>query len=320
MKPTILVTQQLPESVSAFLNAHCECRYWTPNDNSSIEEALKDVDGVMVSGMPVTEKTLSKADQLKVVSTISVGYNHLDLEAMKAKGVVGTHTPEVLDDTVADLVMALMLGTARRIAALDSYVKSGNWQPTDVETLFGLDVHHKKLGIIGMGRIGRKIVQRAKAGFDMSVVYHNRHRDEDAEKAWGIAYASMTALLSESDFVILMVPLTESTYGMMDAAAFKQMKKTAVFINASRGQTVDEAALFDAVNTGGIWGAGLDVFCHEPINTDSPLLKHPRILTVPHIGSATEETRTRMAMAAAESLVAVLSGKEAPYLIPEFKK
>lgn len=320
MKPTILITQKLPENVIDYLKAHCECRYWTPSSDSTIEEALKGVDGVMVSGIAINEKTLSMADRLKVVSTISVGYNHLDIEAMKAKGVVGTHTPEVLDDTVADLVMALMLGAARRIASLDAYVKSGNWLPTDVETLFGLDVHHKKMGIIGMGRIGRQIVKRATAGFDMTVMYHNRHRDEEAERLWGITYASISELLSEADFVVLMVPLTESTRGLMDADAFRKMKNTAIFINASRGQTVDEAALIHAVEHGEIWGAALDVFCQEPIDADNPLLKHPRILTVPHIGSATEETRTRMAMSAAENLVAVLNDKEAPYLIPAFKK
>jgi gluconate 2-dehydrogenase len=319
MKPVVLVTQALPQSVESYLEAHCECRYWQADSGIALQDALQDADGVLLSGIGISEETLKKASRLKVISTISVGYNHLDIAAMKAKGIIGTHTPEVLDETVADLVMALVLGAARRIAELDAYVKAGKWHSADVETLFGMDVHHKKLGIIGMGRIGKKIVQRAKFGFDMSILYYNRRRDEDVEREWDIAYATMPELLAESDFVVLMVPLTAETKGMMDASAFKLMKSSAFFINASRGQTVDETALYRAVENGIIRGAALDVFSQEPVDPDNPLLKHPAILTIPHIGSATEETRTRMAMAAAENLVAVLQDGKAPYIIPEFK-
>jgi len=185
--------------------------------------------------------------------------------------------------------------------------------------LFGVDVHHATLGIIGMGRIGKAIAKRAKLGFDMNILYSSRTPKPELEEAFGAGYRSLDALLEQSDFVVLMTPLTPDTVNMMGAEQFRRMKPSAVFINASRGQTVDEAALVEALRSGTIRAAGLDVFREEPIPPDHPLLKLPNAVLVPHIGSATAQTRFNMAMLAAQNLVAAMRGDRPPNLIPELK-
>lgn len=242
---------------------------------------------------------------------MSVGYNNFDVEAMRKRNVIGTNTPHVLNETVADLAFALLLASARRIVELDKFVKAGNWKPTTVYSdTYGKDVHGATLGIIGMGRIGEAIARRAKFGFEMDVLYHNRTRKPDAEKKYEAAYRDLPTLLAESDYVILMTPLTSETFQLIGEEEFKVMKKSAVFINVSRGQTVDEQALIRALKNGEILAAGLDVFEKEPVNADNPLLTLPNVITVPHIGSATAKTEEKMAMRAAENLVAVLTGNQ----------
>ncbi|WP_229750201.1 2-hydroxyacid dehydrogenase [Paenibacillus nasutitermitis] len=322
MKPGIFIDRRIPAEVEAYLAEHCVIDKWEHTDPIPRETLLSrigEAEGLLTSGTKINNELLEHAPGLKVVSSISVGYNHFDIPAMKQRGVIGTNTPDVLNDTVADLVFALILGSARRVAELDHYVKEGLWKPENGEKWFGTDVHHATLGIIGMGRIGETIARRAKYGFDMDVIYHNRSRKPEAEEQLGVRYESMDKLLSESDFIVLMAPLTPQTEGLIGRSEFNLMKKTAIFINASRGQTVDEQALIEALKEGVISGAGLDVYQKEPVDVSNPLLQMPNVLTLPHIGSATAKTRFEMAMLAARNLVAALQGGTPPQLLNEFK-
>ncbi|MCP1308324.1 2-hydroxyacid dehydrogenase [Paenibacillus tyrfis] len=325
-KPKIYISKAIPEPALAYLEQHCECRMWDGQGAASRQgllAELHDVEGLLTTGGPINRELLDHAPKLRAVSSISVGYNHFDLEAMKARRVIGTNTPHVLDETVADLVLSLMLSAARRISELDAFVKQGRWQRgkglTD-EYFFGMDVHHQTLGIIGMGRIGEAIAKRAVDGFGMSLLYHNRSRKPETEERFGARYCSLDELLRESDFVVMMTPLTPETERMIRLEHFKMMKPTVFFINASRGKTVDEQALIQALQTGLIRGAGLDVFDPEPPSPDNPLLHMPNVVTLPHIGSATAKTRLDMAMLAARNLVAALTGGHPPNVVPELRE
>jgi gluconate 2-dehydrogenase len=322
MKPKIYVDQQIPPKVQDYLSAHCELILRQSGISyGSAEESkmLSDVEGILVYNRKINAEVLENAPKLRVVSSMSVGYNHFDLEAMRVRGIIGTHTPYVLDETVADLVFALILGSARRVAELDRYVREGKWSKADNEALFGIDVHHAKLGIIGFGRIGEAIARRAKYGFQMEVAYHARTRKVDAENSLGVIYESMDELLTTSDFVVLMTPLTPATTGLMGREQFTKMKSSAIFINASRGQTVDEQAMVEALEQGRIRAAGLDVYEQEPIPQNHPLLSLSNVTLLPHIGSATAQTRLDMAMLAARNLVNALYGRDPVHIVPELK-
>lgn len=317
MKPKVFLTYAVPEHVREYIATYCDIREW--NGEGKIEREvllreLADVNGFYTNsgtGGKIDEELLSHAPHLKVVSNVSVGHNNFDVEAMNKRNVIGTNTPHVLDETVADLAFALILSTARRIAELDKFVKDGNWNlATNYQHFFGLDIHNSTIGIIGMGRIGEAIARRAKFGFNMDVLYHNRNRKLEAEEKYGAEYCDLESLLTQSDVIVLMTPLTPDTFQLIGEDQFKQMKKSAIFINVSRGQTVDEQALIQALENGEIFGVGLDVFQKEPVEADNPLLKMPNVVTVPHIGSATQKTDDAMAMRAAENMVAVLTGKE----------
>jgi glyoxylate/hydroxypyruvate/2-ketogluconate reductase len=323
MKPKIFVARPIPVEVAEFLAEHCEVRQWQGPGLCGFAEMkreIQDAEGLLTSGGRLDDNLFVHTPKLRVISTISVGYNNMDIEAMKARGMIGTHTPYVLDDSVADLVFGLMLASSRRIAELDRYVKEGKWQKGIDQALFGLDVHHAKLGIVGMGRIGQAIAKRAKFGFDMEVIYHNRKQSLEAEEKYGAVYRPLDELLQESDFVVVMVPLTPETERLIGAREFGLMKPTAVFINASRGQVVDEKALTEALQSRQIYAAGLDVFEKEPVDPANPLLAMDSVVALPHIGSATTKTRDAMAMLAAQNLVAALRGEEPPNVVPEFRE
>lgn len=322
MKPKVYIARSIPKQVEEYIAEHCDYEKWEEEfaiPREQLLEAVRDVDGLLTSGTAINQQLLDHAPRLKVVCNASVGYNNFDLAAMKERNVMGTNTPSVLDDTVADLVFGLMLAAARRIPELDRLVKEGKWQKGDDTPLFGLDVHHTTLGIIGMGRIGEAIVKRGKFGFGMNVLYNNRRRKPQMEQELGITYAELDDLLKQSDFVVLMTPLTPQTENLIGREQFKMMKNTAVFINASRGQTVDEDALYEALSEGQIYAAGLDVFRQEPVNPANRLLTLPNAVTLPHIGSATAKTRFDMAMCAAKNLVDALSGRTPANLVDELK-
>ena len=311
-KPKVYICQKISTEIETYIAQYCDYEMWQESGTvpeSVLYEKVKDVDGLLLSGIAINEGLLNQAPKLKIVSNISVGYNNFDIKAMNKHGVIGTNTAGSLDDTVADLIFALILSSARRIAEMDRFIRDGLWQADHSNIPFGKDVHHARIGIIGMGHIGELVAKRAKLGFGMDVLYHNRNRKPEVEKNLGAIYATKQKLLEESDFVVLTAPLTEETYHMIDYKSFEMMKDDAFFINGSRGQLVNEGDLITALETHMIGGAGLDVFECEPIEGNNPLLSLSNVVMVPHIGSATEKTRFKMAMQAAVNLVAAMTGK-----------
>ena len=322
MKPKVYVARKISPEVREYLQEHCDCEFWEGSERPGRERffaGVADVEGLLTAGTPINDELLDHAPRLRIVSNISVGYDNFDVEAMKRRGVMGTHTPGVLDDTVADLAMALILAAARRVAELDRLVRRGGWVKGMDRELFGLDVHHATLGIIGMGRIGEAVAKRARLGFDMEVLYYNRSRKPEAEARYGAVYASLDELLARSDFVVILTPLTPETKKMIGREQLARMKPTAILVNVSRGPVVDEAALIEALRSGTIRGAALDVFEKEPVDPDNPLLALDNVVLLPHIGSATAKTRRAMAMLAARNLVAGLKGETPPNLVPELR-
>ena len=300
-----------------FLEKTCHVYEWKGERRIPRETLLKEiktVDGLLTtsaSGGYIDDELLMHAPRLKVISNVSVGFNNFDIVAMNKRNIIATNTPNILNETVADLAFALILSTSRRIVELDKFVKEGSWNLTsNYQDMYGKDVHSATLGIIGMGRIGEEIARRAKFGFNMNVLYYNRNRKLEAEQKYDARYCNLATLLANSDYVVLVTPLTPETFQLLGEKEFKIMKKSAILINVSRGQTVDEEALIRALQNGEIYGAGLDVFEKEPVEHDNPLLKMTNVVTVPHIGSATAKTEEEMAMRAAENLVAVLTGSE----------
>ncbi|KAB8131318.1 D-glycerate dehydrogenase [Gracilibacillus oryzae] len=322
MKKKVLVTEPIPQKVIDYLESEVELERWDKSEKMPRELLLQKIPsfhGLITSKDKIDQEFLQTAKNIEGVSNISVGYDNLDIEALKASKVIATHTPYVLDETVADLIFGLILATARRIPELQQYVREGNWNRSVDQSLFGYNVHHKKLGIIGMGRIGEKVARRAKLGFEMEVSYYNRSRKEDVEKELDVKYEEMNSLLQTSDFILLMTPLTKQTHHMINAEAFKMMKPTCFFINAARGAVVDEEAMINALENKEILGAGLDVFEQEPVAKDNPLLEMDNVVTLPHVGSATAETREEMKLFAAKNMLQLLKGEKPDALIKELQ-
>ncbi|SFM02401.1 gluconate 2-dehydrogenase [Gracilibacillus orientalis] len=322
MRKKVLVTEPIPETVKNYLQEHVELTTWDSPEQMPKGQLLNTIGsfhGLITAKDSIDDELLQQADQLEIVSNISVGYDNFDVDALKRSQVIATHTPYVLDETVADLIFGLILSSARRITELDQYVKQGKWEKAVDAQLFGHNVHHKKLGIIGMGRIGEKVARRAKLGFEMDVTYYNRSRKDKVEKEFGVTYQDFNTLLQESDFILLMTPLTKETLHLIDTDAFEKMKNSCFFINASRGKVVDEAAMIKALQAKEIAGAGLDVFEEEPVDPDNPLLKMNNVVTLPHIGSATAETREEMKYFAAKNMLQGLDGEQPQAVIKELQ-
>ncbi|WP_462409317.1 2-hydroxyacid dehydrogenase [Neobacillus sp. Marseille-QA0830] len=319
MKPKVVIAyNKVSQKVVDFLEESFEVINFAKLDAENLPrfyKELQEAHGLLTAGLKIDSELLDQAPHLKIVSNISVGYDNFNIPEMTKRNVMATNTPGVLNETVADTVMGLILAASRRISELDNYVKAGRWKGEDGVNLYGSDVHHKTLGIIGMGGIGTSIAKRAHFGFDMPILYHNRSRHVEAEQTVNAAYCSLEELCQRSDFVCLMTPLTPQTVKLIGEKEFKLMKNTAFFINASRGATVDEQALIRALEQREIAGAGLDVFEQEPVSPDNKLLKMDNVVAVPHIGSATHETRLKMAMLAVENLVNGLQGNRPPNLI-----
>ncbi|MFM0019975.1 2-hydroxyacid dehydrogenase [Paraburkholderia azotifigens] len=308
MKRKIVAYKPLPDDVLAYLQQHADVVQADAAQHDAFVAALKDADGAIGASVKITPAMLDGAAKLKALSTISVGYDNFDVADLTKRGIVLAHTPDVLTESTADTVFSLILASARRVVELADWVKAGEWKASIGPALFGVDVQGKTLGIVGLGRIGGAVARRAALGFNMKVQYTNRSANAEAEQRYGARRVELDELLATSDFVCLQVPLTPETRHLIGANELRKMKKSAILINASRGQTVDENALIEALQAGTIHGAGLDVFDQEPVDPHSPLLKMKNVVALPHIGSATHETRHAMARGAAENLVGALDG------------
>jgi gluconate 2-dehydrogenase len=312
----IVVFRELPEDQLARLQAQHEVTVANPRvaaQRDAFFAALPQAQALIGSSYSITDALLDEAPQLQVISSISVGVDNYPMASLRERGIALCHTPGVLTETTADTIFALLMATSRRIPELAMYVRSGQWQRNIGEELFGWDVHGKTLGILGMGRIGMALARRAALGFGMRVLYNNRSVVPDSELgalAGQVHYVARDALLREADFVVSVVPSTPETKHLLDAEAFALMKPSAIVINGSRGAIVDEAALLHALDTDQIRAAGLDVFATEPLPVESPLRTHAKVVALPHIGSATHETRHAMAEMATSNLLQVLAGEK----------
>ena len=318
-EPTVLITRRIPEAALRLVQAAGETRVWPdplPPLPKQLRDACKDAHGLfcMLTDR-IDSALLDVCPHLRVVSTMSVGVDHIDLDACRRRGIVVGNTPGVLDETTADLAFALLLASARRIGEADRLVRAGGWQTWSPEFMSGQEVHGATLGIVGFGRIGQALARRAK-GFGMCLLYAARSQKPDAESDLGATYCALDDLLRESDFVSLHVPLTPETRHMIGERELARMKPTAHLINTARGGVVDPGALFRALSGGRIAGAGLDVFEMEPVSKDDPLLSLENVTALPHIGSATVATRTKMAVMAAENLVAGVKNRPLPHPVP----
>jgi glyoxylate reductase len=316
--PKVFVTRRIPEPGLAILRRAAEVKVWEeelPPPRDVLLKEVEDCDALVpLLTDRVDDELLDRAPHLKVVANYAVGYDNIDVPACTARGVLVTNTPGVLTETTADLAFALILAAGRRLVEADKFLRAGKWQTWGPTLLLGQDVYGATLGLVGLGRIGAAVARRAR-GFNMQVIYHSRHRQEALEKELGAAYVSFDELLHRSDFISIHVPLTAATRHLFNADAFARMKPTAVLVNTARGPIVDEAALYAALKTGRIAAAGLDVMDPEPPRRDNPLLTLDNVILLPHIGSASVATRTRMATMAAENAAAALRGELPPNLV-----
>jgi glyoxylate reductase len=309
----VLVTREIPEAGLRLLESFdVTVLSELPPGRDELLEAARGVDGVLCTLTENIDAEFMDAagEGLKVVANMAVGYDNVDLEAAKERGVVITNTPEVLNETTADTTFMLLLAAARRLGEGERLVRAGEWEAWGPKMLLGPDVWGKKLGIVGFGGIGQAVAYRAK-GFGMEILYTGRSRKEEAEEEFGARYLELDELLRESDFVSIHTPLTAETQHLIGASELEKMKSEAVLVNTSRGPLVDEAALADALESGRIFAAGLDVYEEEP-EVHPKLLELENVVLAPHIGSASIETRDKMAALAAENLRAVLSDEEPP--------
>ena len=316
-KAKVFVTHPLYPEAQQVLQASCECEFWSKPERPPRDELLRRLKDKEALVCLLTEKigdeVLRAAPKLRIVANVAVGYDNIDLPACTKRGVVATNTPGVLDETTADFAWALMLAVSRRVVEADQYVRGGNWKGWDFDQFCGTDVWGKTIGIVGFGRIGQAVARRA-AGFGMKVLYHSRKRvAEDIERELRAEYRDLNALLGESDFVTIHVPLNGETRQMFDAAKLFRMKPTAFLINTARGPVVDEAALVHALESAKIAGAGLDVFEQEPFIHSG--LKRPNVVLAPHLGSASNETRAKMALLAAQNVAALFQGQRPPNML-----
>jgi len=322
-KPKVLATHSLFEAARQILQENCEVEYWAKPGRPPREEVLrrvKDKEGLIcLLTEKINEELLNVAPKLRIAANVAVGFDNIDVAACTKRGVAATNTPGVLDETTADFAWTLLMAVARRLSEGEALARSGNWKNWDLDQLVGTDVWGKTLGIVGFGRIGRAVARRA-SGFQMKVIYTDAVRAaEEVEKELKAEFREMNALLGESDFISVHVPLLPETRRLFDAPKFRRMKPTAFLINTSRGPVVDEAALVAALEGGQIAGAALDVYENEP--SIHPGLKRANVVLAPHIASASLETRTKMACIAAENVVALFAGKRPPNILnPEVLK
>jgi len=313
-KPKVILNKPLPPYIAEQFEPTCDFVPWSLLDSGSESERAA-IEGIVVYGhTPVNDSVLGKLPNVKVISNFGVGYDHIDVASAHRHHVVVGNTPGAVDGATADMTMALLLGVARRVAEGDRYARGPDFLHFDPSFMIGKEVYNSTLGIIGLGRIGKQVAQRAK-GFEMRILYHKRHRDEAAEQALGVEYASLDTLLAESDYVTLNVPLTPETRNLIGADELRKMRSDAMLINIARGAVVDHEALHQALSEGWIAAAALDVTEPEPLPREHPLLTLDNVLITPHLGSATLGTRSWMGRMMVENLQAGLRGEPLPYQV-----
>lgn len=320
--PKVFITYAIPEKGIEMLKEKFEVDVYDGEDFLTKEELIqrsKYADAIITQLRdPIDAEFINALERAKIIANYAVGYNNIDVETATKKGIYVTHTPGVLTEATADIAFALILAVARRIVEADKFVREGKFVGWKPKLFLGYDLYGKTLGIIGMGRIGQAVARRA-LGFGMKIVYFNRHRlPEEIERQYNAQYVDLDTLIETSDFISIHTPLTKETYHLIDANRIAKMKSNAILINTARGPVVDEKALYEALKERKIAGAGFDVYENEPQLTPG-LEKLDNVVLLPHIGSATYETRDRMSEMVALNVIYALEGKIPPNLVPEQK-
>jgi len=317
-KPRVFLCTRIPQKAEKFLKEHSRLKVYqgerhVPQKN--ILQAVREIDGLIPTVSDVIDgEVMDTAPRLRVIANYGVGYNNIDIKAAVLRGILVTNTPDVLTETTADLAWTLILSAARRVAEGDRLVRSGNWKGWEPTQMLGQDIYSKTLGILGMGQIGTSVAKRAH-GFRMKVLYHNRTKLSSlVERAAGVQYASFNYLLKRADIITIHTPLTQETRHLISARELRLMKRKAILVNTSRGPVVDEKSLATALRCGEIAAAGLDVYEKEP-SVEPTLKKLNNVVLLPHLGSASLETRTAMGLLAAKNCLAALAGKKPPNLV-----
>jgi len=317
MKPNLLIFSRVSSAeVLAELDTLYNVTYCTDPlgaDETRFFAALSDADALMGASLKLDRTLLERAPRVKIIASVSAGYDNYDLDYLRERGIHLTNTPDAVTETTADTAFLLLMMAARRALEMADLVRQGQWREKNIpESMFGTDVHGKRLGIIGLGRIGAAIARRGHFGFGMSIAYSGQSNKPALEQELGAQRLEMAQLLAESDFICVCVPLSDKTRQLIGAREFGLMRPQSIFLNVSRGSVVDEGALLEVLQRGGIRAAGLDVFAQEPLPADSPLLGFNQLLALPHIGSATVEARALMARTAANNLKSALLGQVPP--------
>jgi glyoxylate reductase len=317
-QPKVFITRRLPTQLEQ-LQEVASIEVWTerqPPPYDVLREKVKAIDGLLcLLTDRIDHQLIKAATSLKVISQMAVGYDNIDIPAATSLQIPVGHTPGVLTDATADFAWALLMAAARRVVEADRFTRAGEWRTWEPDLLLGPNITGATLGIVGFGRIGQAVARRAK-GFEMRILYTSRHRCEsELEKSLGVEFVAFDRLLCESDFVTIHTPLSEDTYHLFSDREFELMKPSSILINTARGAVVDPHGLYQALSSGQIAGAALDVTEPEPIPMDSPLLTLDNVIIAPHLGSASRQTREKMANMAIENLIAGLKGDRLPYCV-----
>jgi len=321
MKQKVVVFSQIDADIQNKLEQNYQVSYIQPklgDVNQQLFQQVQDADGMIGAGRLLNRDNLASASRLKIISSVSVGYDNYELDYLNEKKIYLSHTPHVLTETTADLAFTLLMAAARKVAYLDQWVKQGQWQRTVGEAQFGMDIFRKTLGIVGLGHIGAAIARRGFYGFNMNILYHNRREKPELAQGLNAQYCQLDELLQRSDFVVVAVDLNADSKALIAAAELMKMQPHAVLVNISRGSVIDEQALIEALKAKQIFAAGLDVYQKEPLK-ESELFQLDNVVTLPHVGSATAATRKKMAELAYQNLVDALEGRVPRYVVnPEF--
>ena len=321
MKQKVVVFSQIDTDIQNKLEQNYQVSYIQPklgDVNQQLLQQVQDADGMIGAGRLLNRDNLASVTRLKIISSVSVGYDNYELDYLNEKKIYLSHTPHVLTETTADLTFALLMSAARKAAYLDQWTNQGQWQRTVGEAQFGMDIFGKTLGIIGLGHIGAAIARRGFYGFNMNILYHNRREKPELAQGLNAKYCQLEELLQRSDFVVVAVDLNADSKALIATAELAKMQSHAVLVNISRGSVIDEQALISALKAKQVFAAGLDVYQKEPLK-ESELFQLDNVVTLPHVGSATAATRKKMAELAYQNLVDALEGRVPRYVVnPEF--